>query len=174
MTMKELFCAAVAWGVASTQPAWVFTDAPGLCGMGIGHTTFNLTGMRHRPMAHLMNEIKEKCVGVKKCRIRPIRQDLGTVRGFEGEVHALSVAVRCSSKATFRSTMSDKMIETYALKCMDGCDSCMRSHPKRTQRLECYPDSLLVDVKDAVYGAVDQQPKVGAGPRCRLTPHLHS
>ena len=59
-------------------------------------------------------------MGVKRCRLRPIRQDYRTVPGFESETHALSVAVRCSDSATFRSTMSDKMIETYALKRTDG------------------------------------------------------
>ncbi len=54
----------------------------------------------------------------------------------------------------------------------DGCGSCMRSHPKKTQRLECYPDSLIVDITDAVYGAVDQQPNAFFDPSpsmCNIT-----
>ena len=66
-----------AWGVADTQPAWDFTDQPGLCGMGVMHTNWNVSGFSYLPSGPLMTEIKEQCVGMRKCRLRPISQDHG-------------------------------------------------------------------------------------------------
>ena len=175
-----------AWGVADTQPLWDFTDQPGLCGLGMGHRDYNLTGFMHLPTKRLMTEVRDHCVGLRTCRLRPIRQDHGYVKGHEEQLHALSVAVKCSSELDFRKSMSAKMIETYAIKCADGCDSCMQTHDTKTQRLECYPDSLIFDIKDAVYGAVDQQPpfrfdpspsmcnitKIPFGAMCKADPRL--
>lgn len=133
---------------------------------GLAHRRYDETGWKYQrtPSVALMNTIKERCVGTRKCRLRPIRHDLGVVPGFEDEEYALSVSVKCSNELSFRASMSDKMIETYALKCASGCDSCMRSHETKTQRLECYPDSIIFDIKDAVYGAEEQQPEFHFDP----------
>ena len=109
--------------------------------------------MRHVPPIPLMDAIKVKCVGVRRCKLRPIRADLGVVAGMEHAEHALSVIVKCADELTWRENMSDKMIETYGYKCFHGCNTCMRSHEQKTRRLECHSDSLITDITDAVYGA---------------------
>ena len=68
-------------------------------------------------MRDTLRVVRERCVGLHECNLMPVRQLLGQARGGEAEVHALSVAINCSSGTDFRESMTSTLIESYGLKC---------------------------------------------------------
>ena len=108
---------------------------------------FNYKGVRKVRMRDTLRVVRERCVGLHECNLMPVRQLLGQARGGEAEVHALSVAINCSSGTDFRESMTSTLIESYGLKCTPplGCPTCMKSDRKKEgpTRLECYGDAII-------------------------------
>ena len=179
------------WGVAADQADWVLSTKAGMCGhpmFGLSNLTnattveeqnaaaFNFKGVRKVRARDTLRVVQERCVGLHECNLMPIRQLMGQARGGEAEVHALSVAINCSSGTDFLESMTSTLIETYGLKCTPplGCPTCMKSNRTKDgpTRLECYGDAIIADINDAVYGAEEQQPDFFFDPTaasCNLT-----
>jgi hypothetical protein len=140
----------------------VLSDKQGLCGhpkYGLSNVTnassveeqnaaaFNYKGVRKVRPRDTLRVVRERCVGLHECNLMPIRQLLGQAHGAEGEIHALSIAVRCSSGPDFRESMTSTLIESYGLKCTPplGCPTCMKSDRRKDgpTRLECYGDAII-------------------------------
>ena len=96
-----------AWGVADEQPEWNHASTPGRCGVA---PKFDVKGMRAASPEDAKAHIADACLGKATCFVHPQRALFGSASDASGDEnpapHALSVAVRCQSEATYLRSLA--------------------------------------------------------------------